>query len=1588
MSPAKQSNSANNSSVGQVSGSDSDSDDQDGFVKVDRWGPQSAEPTQLAFEPTILQMDKSATVTKAVTSIATPAVSAEPGLSSHSINLIDRVKNTIKAAVATVQSPSNSNDDSSGGNSASSSSDSDEDISDVLDETEIQLIEAMEDTQISPAADSKAGSGAGSGGDRTSQTSPWKSSTVSRAMTLLGSPPRKPLGWVGLGEASNTIHASFADSLKERFSATQKLNSTSNSSIRVSSSNELSSDSESDNSSDDNGVDDVTAQTSNSLSIANSAAPELAATPIPAPTQIHNVPLRALPPLLSSKNIEPKLSAASPTPKPNVSAKSAPDAVKETPLASLTCAFEKSVVGGDGAAVKPTVASPSKSPKEDGATEMKEDTGRSASQPLDSVEFVAPGVTKQTAMSLLRRVLDIDRPVIQQKMVEFLLIDGVIASLIGFITHCQGSVYSPTSPTSPTTSQSSQSVPSTPLYYQADNNGIDNPQKNTGSKEMPLGVLQEFELRSQHRARLQRQRNRSAELSETNLRRGYNAFHMLSSRDQCARRVVEAKLGVIVPCVMAVFHKDSLGSFHHACLLLEHCFALSPLKTTRLLLYQQNPPSRWWSQSESVALGRAPICDILPYLSEPCVQRLFSKAEFGVWTGRLMTSLNLSPNDAIVVSDELNRIGLASVASALNTKGTDDSASKEASNVQRLKALQLVRNRFQQLNRGGFFDRILVLIEDPDPQVSESVAEFMAFMINDCSTFYGFNLLFKPIFESEVPVRRLAQLIVNSSSQRLSSQACAATRLLYALLTKTSCQYGLRTREAQGIRDPELHPRGSQVLLQVSTAARSALESFLPGLFATVTGLKGNTDLTSHSTFNRRASVESLRLPEYEETDLDFDTDGTEADDSDPDESDGGISSGIEDDDANSDDDMRRSPTAEHEDELGCSQGLYCGPLSVANAAAVADYTTDDSEANDENEVNDLRNSAAALFQATYPESIGSGSISSSLSPSSTLSASPMAIASSTPERPSEAYSVGRLDTEDLGLMASLPKPDVHRLNLLRICIEVLRECKDVDEIVGWVDLRVWRALSNWFLNHPHNNMLHLSVYQLVSMVSLEAVRLRQAHRRLGIDPRSMDEVPVDFPNKLSAFTAASDEDGDNYDDDGDYSRLLKQRGSACGIVLHAGGSSYNPRHHRQSHADDGDAYPPESRAQMAARRRARRRREMAERIRFDEASNCDNILTYLVEQNQWADKLILRATSPNFDGAQGYISLILNTLRLAVQVDRRRQTPSTAAASGAIGGKDKGDGSIGATDKAGSRRYSTTGMSPAATAAAVAKSFDWLDNELPVDADESMLPDLAYHDPKTRQRLSEYPAYRLQRWEITLLYSPHFHAHLRRLREQALSMTHKSDEFRLCDQTRLAITSGGAQRPVPFFSPQKVKPPVALDNKEIKKKQLEINVGLLLGNPSKRVDTSPSSSSSQASSSSTAASASTSKSPSDGRAKTSVRAAVQINEGGVDIDSLFARMLGFTEDLVVELPLGKGGKDGTPASRKSEGGMTGSAGEDDSGKSTKGRRNSKKTTASKTAGGTNIARRKKSRSSLTSGPAGLFEQIASASSTITAEAV
>ncbi|KAJ2864261.1 hypothetical protein GGH94_003039 [Coemansia aciculifera] len=1472
------------------SGSDSDSDDHYGFVKVDRWNPPP-EPTMPAFKPTISQSTMNPSPSSPSSSLPSFASAA------RNSNIMARVRSTIRAAVtpatpviaalshtptegATANQPADASSSSSSGSddndedsngiaTKSAASLSDEEISDVLDETELQLIEAMEDTQI---VDAK-----GSSGNR----------ALPKNTSLMSSPPRKGLSWMGLGDISPNNRVTYADSLKERFAVSQKRTGTT---VKVST-GECDSDSSSSNSSDSGGSDREQ-RTASTIPI---AAPVAAHTHQPLPRAIVPNPL---PPIQSPSLGPPTMARAQ-------IATTTSEAAGSSSTNARSDLFESRNV-------------------DSGA-----DLARPASVPLDSVEFVAPGVTKKTAMSLLCRVLDIDGPIIQQKMVEFLLIDGVIASLIGFITHCQGSMYSPsptsqTAPCSPSLcheagascspdsgccnlptsaaaavaatadAASHESVPS--QHVQPGHDSAASPGVANDKKDLPLGVLHEFEVRSQHRARLQRQRNRSAGLTDVDLRRGYNAVQMLATREQFSRRVMEAKLAVIVPCLMAVFHKDSLGSFHHACLLLEHCFTISPLRTTRLLLYQQNPPSRWWSLSESVAKGHAPICDILPYLSEPCVQRLFLKAEFGVWTGRLMTSLNLMPNDALVVSDELSRMGLASVAGALSGgAASDDSPTGQTQSQQRAKSLQLVRNRFQQLNRGRFFGHILELIEDPDPYVSEGVAEFMAFMINDCSTFYGFNILFKPICDSELPVRRLAQLIANSPAQRLSAQAKAATRLLHSLLTKTACQYGLRTREAQGIRDPEMHPRGSQVLLQVGQAARSALESFLPGLFATVTGLQGSTDLTSNSAFNRRASVESLRLPEYEEADPDFDTDGTEAAASDANaeaDADGEIEG--DDDDScssgsgssNEADDLEGiSPSGDME----FAQRFYGDNIS-------AGYLTDDHEHDSYNDndahVADLRNSAAALFNhATYPESIGSGSISSSLSPSSTLSASPMAVASSTPNQPTDMYLGERLDAEDLSLLVSLPKPDINRLNLLRLCVDVLRETSDIDEIVGWIDLRVWRALSTWFLNHPHNNMLHMAVYQLISIVTLETVRLRRSHRRLVSDPRKQQASAG--PNKSALGGASAAGEG--------YVSTAKSRGSGDnssgnggGNPLAAGGTSFG---------SGPEVCQLESRAQAAAKRRARRRRAMAERIRRDESTNCDNILTYLIEQNQWVDKLVRRAVSPSFDGAHGFISLILNTLRLAVQVDRRRPVASSLMQKRAE--RHQSSENTHAEPSPSKHIFAHTGLDPwSAGDIDVSKGRGgFSDDEVPDD--DVLMPDMAYHDPETRHRLSEYPTYRLQRWEITLLYSPAFRAHLRRLRKQAERMARKPDEFRLCDQSRADISqSGTGIRPVPFFSPQKVKPPVSLDNQEIKKKQLQINVGLLLGNNRRlAVPATSSSSSSSATASSSSSAAATATAIAAASAVSGKSASPPIDEVGVDLDSLFARMLGFTEDLV-ELPL------------------------------------------------------------------------------------
>ncbi|KAJ2627675.1 hypothetical protein H4R22_004285, partial [Coemansia sp. RSA 1290] len=143
--------------------SGSDSEEQDGFVKVDRW-KASSEPLLAAFKPTISptnipKFNASGSVAKSlIPRMRNPLT----GTTSRTLEAIGNVGNVgsvtaTKDADAGQREPKDRPKGEEAAGSESETSSSDEEISDVLDEAEIQLIEAMEDTRIAGAKDKAAG---------------------------------------------------------------------------------------------------------------------------------------------------------------------------------------------------------------------------------------------------------------------------------------------------------------------------------------------------------------------------------------------------------------------------------------------------------------------------------------------------------------------------------------------------------------------------------------------------------------------------------------------------------------------------------------------------------------------------------------------------------------------------------------------------------------------------------------------------------------------------------------------------------------------------------------------------------------------------------------------------------------------------------------------------------------------------------------------------------------------------------------------------------------------------------------------------------------------------------------------------------------------------------------------------------------------------------------------------------------------------------------------------------------------------------------------------------------------------------------
>ncbi|KAJ1948156.1 hypothetical protein FBU59_001726, partial [Linderina macrospora] len=177
----------------------SDSDDH-GFVKVDRW-LSPTEPEMATFAPTL-----------APSSAPAPAVSKDTGL-------ISKVRSTLKTALTTSEPAPRATktaarrrprqgtvlkEDAGSSSSDCDSSGSDSELEEVIDETELELIEAMEDAHISEAAKQKE------------QRQPASSS--SPGLRPHGATGKAP--WVGLGDSGLAPKpGGYNETLKQRFAS-------------------------------------------------------------------------------------------------------------------------------------------------------------------------------------------------------------------------------------------------------------------------------------------------------------------------------------------------------------------------------------------------------------------------------------------------------------------------------------------------------------------------------------------------------------------------------------------------------------------------------------------------------------------------------------------------------------------------------------------------------------------------------------------------------------------------------------------------------------------------------------------------------------------------------------------------------------------------------------------------------------------------------------------------------------------------------------------------------------------------------------------------------------------------------------------------------------------------------------------------------------------------------------------------------------------------------------------------------------------------------------------------------------------------
>lgn len=243
--------------------------------------------------------------------------------------------------------------------------------------------------------------------------------------------------------------------------------------------------------------------------------------------------------------------------------------------------------------------------------EEKKDPQATVAAP--SNEYLRLGLTQSPNYDkdnlLMSKLLDLESPQVTPKMKDFLLQDGVIDVLVGFISRFSSAELSlliedlrkssvPRVPASPSRIRSLDGLVPPPFPFTAE------------SKRPSDDVLAEFSLSSPLQMKNVRPRP-SSELEALAVRRSYQAMTILSERYVDLRNIMHYRIRPIMLHILGVFHPNSQGNFYHACKVLSELVRYFRNEVFEVLL---SPEGSVLFRLVFDNLHEPPVCDAVMHL--------------------------------------------------------------------------------------------------------------------------------------------------------------------------------------------------------------------------------------------------------------------------------------------------------------------------------------------------------------------------------------------------------------------------------------------------------------------------------------------------------------------------------------------------------------------------------------------------------------------------------------------------------------------------------------------------------------------------------------------------------------------------------------------------------------------------------------------------------------------------------------------------------------------------------------------------------------------------------------------------------------